>query len=45
MQENLQLSDGTNIYITDGRLHREDGQALQTSGRHKLLLHRRGIAL
>ena len=31
MQENLQFSDGTNIYITDGRLHREDGPALETS--------------
>lgn len=31
MQEHLQLPDGTNIYITDGRLHREDGPALQTS--------------
>lgn len=31
MQEHLQLPDGTHIYITDGRLHREDGPALQTS--------------
>jgi hypothetical protein len=31
MQENLQFPDGTSIYITDGRLHREDGPALETS--------------
>ena len=31
MQENLQFPDGTNIYITDGRLYREDGPALETS--------------
>jgi hypothetical protein len=31
MQENLQFPDGTNIHITDGRLHREDGPALETS--------------
>jgi hypothetical protein len=31
MQEHLQRPDGTNIYICDGRLHREDGPALQTS--------------
>ena len=31
MEENLQFPDGTNIYITDGKLHREDGPALETS--------------
>ena len=31
MQENIQFPDGTNIYITNGQLHREDGPALETS--------------
>lgn len=31
MQEILQLPDGTNIYTTDGRLHREDGPAIEFS--------------
>lgn len=30
MQEHIQLPDGTNIYLSDGRLHRSDGPALQT---------------
>lgn len=31
MQEKLQFPDGTNIYINDGQLHRDDGPALETS--------------
>ena len=31
MQEKIQFPDGTNIYITDGQLHRTDGPALETS--------------